>query len=83
MTATEQTLRHLQNLSALRQQLTAAEKALQELTPEERLLAQMLFLAPQPGNVDRLCALLQIEKSSIYRRRTQVLAKLTNMLFPP
>ena len=82
MTAAKQTLSRLQNLESQRRQLQATEEALQELTPEERLVAQLLFLAPQRGNVERLCELLQVEQSSIYRRRQSVLNKLTRILYP-
>ena len=80
MLSQEQTLAHLQNLPRLRQQLNATEQALQTLNPEDRLLAQMLFVDPQHGNVERLCALLEREPSSIYRRRKQVLKKLSRIL---
>ena len=83
MSPQEQTLYRLQNLQYHRQQLQAVETALQELTPEERLVAQMLLIAPQKGNADRLCEMLELERSSIYRRRQSVLSKLSRTLYPP
>lgn len=82
MSHKEETLSRLRNLPCLQQQVQAVETALQELTPEERLVAQMLLIAPQKGNADRLCQLLELEHTSIYRRRAKVLDKLTRILYP-
>ena len=82
MSPQEQTLCRLQNLQYHRQQLQAVETALQELTPEERLVAQLMLIAPQKGNADRLCEMLELERSSIYRRRQSVLTKLSRTLYP-
>ena len=82
MSPQEQTLYRLQNFTCQRQQVQAVEQALQELTPEERLVAQMMLICPQKGNADRLCQMLELERSSIYRRRQIVLSKLSNTLYP-
>ena len=83
MSHKEETLSRLRNLPCLQQQLQAVETALQELTPEERLVAQLMLIAPQKGNADRLCEMLELERSSIYRRRQSVLTKLSRTLYPP
>ena len=77
---TRQLTARLQELEQARQQLEALDRATQTLTPEERLIAQYLLLCPRKGNIDHLCQLLEIERSSIYRRRTQILAKLSPAL---
>lgn len=71
----------LQGLDAMRQAVQTVDGALQVLTPEERLVAQMLLISPQRGNVQRLCEMLCVEKSSVYRRRERVLEKLERVLF--
>ena len=59
----------------------AVEQALQVLTPQERLIADWLFIYPDKGNVQRLCGILGVEQSSIYRRRAKVLQKLETALY--
>lgn len=82
MNVYDKTLNRLRNLQAMRRQVAATDQALQELTPEERLVAQLLLVSPQKGNVQRLCQLLEVEQSTVYRRREQVLKKLNNLIFP-
>ena len=74
-TALERSLRRVQC------QVSEVEGALQVLNPEERLVADMLFVYPQRGNVQRLCGILQVEQSSVYRRRDRVLKKMALALF--
>lgn len=71
----------LRGLDAMRQAVQTVEGALQVLTPEERLVAQLLLISPQKGNVQRLCEMLCVEQSSVYRRRERVLEKLEGVLF--
>ncbi|MCR4905424.1 MAG: hypothetical protein K6A33_05030 [Clostridiales bacterium] len=60
--------------AGLRERIAAAERALSLLTPDERRVADSLFLSDTPG-VDRCCAACEIEKSSVYRRRRRILEK--------
>lgn len=76
------TLARLQNLESVRSSVTAVDTALSLLTPEERLIAHLLLLHPQRGNVQTLCEKLNIEQATAYRRRKRVLQKLTATLYP-
>ena len=76
------TLARLQNLESVRSSVTAVDTALSLLTPEERLIAHLLLLHPQRGNVQTVCEKLNIEPATAYRRRKQVLQKLTATLYP-
>lgn len=57
------------------------EGAMQTLDPEERVIADWLFVYPQKGNVQRLCQALDMEQASVYRRRKRLLEKLEEALF--
>ena len=70
-----------QSLKRTRQQVQLLEEALQVLTPEERIVAELMLICPQRGNVQRLCEILQVEQSSVYRRRDRVLKKAAIALF--
>lgn len=70
----------LKNLQAMRLQVEAMNRAMQVLTPEERLLVEQLLINPATGNTEMLCQLLGVEKSSIYRRKDRALDKLTKSL---
>ena len=70
----------LREMAFLRQRLNAMEMALQELTPEQRLVVDRLVIHPAPGNLAVVCELLELEKSSVYRRKYQALDKLAKVL---
>lgn len=82
MTKETMTLTRLQTLESARLSVTAVDEALSLLTPEERLIANLLLLHPQRGNVQTVCERLNIEQATVYRRRKQVLQKLTATLYP-
>jgi len=65
---------------ACRRQLSGLERALGVLTPEERLVIQMLDIRREKGNPARLCEILQIEKATVYRKRERALGKLCRVL---
>ena len=69
-------VRRLQNLDGLRQAVQSMEGALQVLTPEERLVVQMMCICPEKNAAQKLCGLLCVEQSSVYRRRDRALEKL-------
>ncbi len=88
MEGREEVAGRLQNMAQLRQQITRLRKeleilenALQELNPEERLVAEFLLVSPERGNVQRLCEILEVEQSSIYRRKGQVLEKIAKTIY--
>ena len=68
-------------LGQVRRQVEAMENALQVLDPEERLLADWLFIYPQKGNVQKLCQTLCVEQSTVYRKRERILKKLVTAMF--
>lgn len=75
-------LQRLRELDALRRRVQETEQAMAVLSPEERLVAERLFVHPYKGNVQVLCQELGVEKSSIYRRREAVMEKLMSAMFP-
>ena len=55
--------------------------ALSGLTPEERLILQQMYILPQTGALNRLTEALNLERTSIYRRRDRALRKFTLNLY--
>ena len=76
----QETVRRLRELDAQRQAVEAMEGALQMLTPEERLVVQMMYICPEKDAVQKLCQLLCLEQTSVYRRRKRALGKLAKAL---
>lgn len=56
-------------------------EALETLNPEEQLILQRLYIVPEKGAMDRLCAEFNCEKSQIYRIREKSLEKFTLALY--
>ena len=83
MSTEELTLTRLKTLESTRSSVAAVDQALSLLTPEERLIAHLLLLHPGRGNAEKVCEKLNIEQATAYRRRKQVLQKLTATLYPP
>ncbi len=73
-------IQRLGELDGLRQRVQNLEQAMQVLTPEERLVAERLFVHPAKGNVQVLCQELGVEQSSVYRRREAALEKLAQVM---
>lgn len=67
----------VQRAAAVKKQVGAA---LDRLDPEDRTVLEMLCIRPRRGNVDRLCSLLDREKTTIYRRRDAALRHFTTAL---
>ena len=76
----KEVIRRLGELDGLRQRVWNLEQAMQVLTPEERLVAERLFIHPAKGNVQVLCQELGVEQSSVYRRRETALKKLAEVM---
>ena len=76
---------HRQELDRSLQQaqhwLDTTDRALSVLTPDEALVLQHLYIYPQKNGLDRLCEILEVETSSIYRRRDKALRKFTLALY--
>ena len=77
----EQVAQKLKNMEQTRRELEYRETALGELSPEERLVAEYLLISPERGKVRRLCEILQVEQSSVYRRREKVLEKIARSIW--
>ena len=59
-----------------------AQRGLQVLQPAERLILEQLYVYPSgKGAVQRLCQMLQVESSSVYRYRDRALEKFAKALF--
>ena len=56
-------------------------RALSALTYEERLIMDKCYIKPEKCAVDNLCYDLQIEKSSVYRKRDKALLMFTTALY--
>ena len=61
--------------------LKVTEQAFGTLEPAEQTILQQLYMQKSPGVMDRLCQMLQAEKSTIYRRRDKALDKLALALY--
>lgn len=71
-----QVARRLRQAEAMRRELALVDQALQQLSPAERMVLQLLVVAPEKGNTGRLCQMLDVEKSTVYRWKKQALMKL-------
>lgn len=60
-------------LSQAKLWVSTTERALGALTPEEKLILYRMYMYPERNALDRLCQELDLEQSSIYRRRDQAL----------
>ena len=70
-----------QTLKQVRQWLAVTERGLLSLDDEQRQILQRLYLYPQKGAVERLCAELGMEQSSVYRKRDQALHRFTAAIY--
>lgn len=78
MVRKEELTRRLKNTKAW---LSQTRTALSALTPEERLVLQLLYVAPRKGNASKLCELLECEQATVYRRRDRALRKFTLAMY--
>lgn len=72
-------VKRLRELDGLRCAVGITEQALQVLTPEERMVVDRLYIHPQKRAVQELCELLELEPSSIYRRKDSAIEKLAKV----
>ena len=75
--ATRQTLEHT------RHWLDQLGRGLDALTEEERTVLDMLYIHPKKGNATKLCEVLEVEQSTVYRRRDKALEHLNLALYGP
>ena len=57
------------------------DRALGALNPEEKLVLYRMYVNPQRGKLAQLCGDLNVEQSSVYRRRDKALQKFTFALY--
>lgn len=60
-------------LSQAKLWVSTIDRALGALTPEEKLILYRMYMYPERNALDRLCQELDLEQSSIYRKRDQAL----------
>ncbi len=58
----------------------AARRAIENLTPTERRIIELLYFTPET-NVDDTCDIMAMERSTVYRYRASALDKLTAQIF--
>ena len=68
-------------LSQAKLWVSTTERALGALTPEEKLILYRLYMYSERNALDRLCQELDLEQSSIYRKRDQALHRFTTALY--
>lgn len=59
----------------------STDRALNILSPEEKMILERMYIKPQRGIVSLLCQELGVEQSSIYRKRDQALYHFTIALY--
>lgn len=80
MTKRKELIARLGALEQQRQAVQMLDQAMQLLTPEERVITDMLLIHPHTNNVRALCGVLGVEKSTIYRYRDSAIRKLLSAL---
>lgn len=61
--------------------VSMVDKALGALSDEERLLLDKFYIHPAKGNVGELCERLNVEQSTVYRKRDNALKRFTIALY--
>ena len=61
--------------------VTTVEGALEVLSPEERLVLERLYIYHEKRGIERLCEELQMEHSSVYRKRDRALRMFTLAMY--
>ena len=52
---------------------------LAQMDKEDRLILEKMFLNPKYGNLDSLCEILGVEKTTVYRRRDRALGRFARL----
>lgn len=61
--------------------VSTTNRALGALSPEEKLVLHRMYMYPERNALERLCQELDLEQSSIYRKRDQALHRFTMALY--
>lgn len=64
-----------------RRWLATVERALNQLTPEERKILDRFYIHRSKGNPERLCEELHLERSQVYGRKNSALRHFTLLLY--
>lgn len=68
-------------LEQAQQWMQTVSAALETLDPQEKGVLRHLYICPKNGGIDKLCEVLHLEKSSVYRKRDTALRKFTLALY--
>ena len=68
-------------LRQTRSWVTSVERAMEVLSPEERLVLDRFYVYPRRGAADRLAEELGVERSQVYRKKDQALKLFTLAMF--
>lgn len=68
-------------LEQAKQWVSVVERSLETLTSDERRILDLMYMNRQKGNVEKICAELNIEQASVYRRRDVALRTFTIALY--
>ena len=79
--ATVRRFRLERQLQESRERAKRVKKALGALTPQEQLVLRLLYVAPEAGNVEYLCGVLDCQQATVYRRRDRALRKFAKAMF--
>ena len=74
------TAARLRQLEEIRLLLHSLDQVVAELTPADKLILQKLVLHPESGNASLLAELLEVEETTLYRRRAKVLRRLGKVI---
>ena len=74
------TAARLRQLEEIRLLLRSLDQVVAELTPADKLILQKLVLHPESGNASLLAELLEVEETTLYRRRAKVLRRLGKVI---
>lgn len=61
--------------------IKSVSRALTVLSPQEKLVLTRLYIYPEKGAVQQLCQELEMEQSTVYRKRDAALEKFTLALY--
>lgn len=78
--ARSETDRLCQSLTQIRLLTDQLERGLSVLTEEERLILDMMYINPVRGVTMALCEKLEVELSTVYRRRNKAIEKLNRTM---
>ena len=76
----DEVIKELRQLPKMRARVARMEEALEQLTEDEVVLLDSMFLHPVSRVIDKMCEKFEIEESAVYKRRNKALKKLGDFL---